>query len=82
VRAPWTILLLIALAATCAAQEAAPPIESLESRIWDLRLDASYAEAAEVAGELLELRRGNPQSAAYRIADAERLVETLRHAAD
>jgi len=70
-------LLLIALAATCALGQTADRADSLAARIEELRLEASYAEAAETAEQLLGLQRSDPAAAAFEVGDAERLLEVL-----
>jgi len=74
-------LVVLALAATSAAQDSEVSAEAMEERIRELRLHASYAEAAEVARELIALRKADPEAKSFEIADADRLVETLQYAA-
>lgn len=50
----------------------------LEERIMELRRDARFAEALEVAKKLLALRQADDESKAYQVADAERLVRDLK----
>ncbi len=63
------------------AQEIEPTAEALEEQIWELRLQARYGEAVEVAGELVALTKGDADAAPFEIADAEGLVESLEHIA-
>ncbi len=63
------------------AQEIEPTAEALEEQIRELRLQAGYAEAAEVARELVAVRKGDSEAKPFEIADAERLVEALQHIA-
>ncbi|MFH1502735.1 MAG: CHAT domain-containing tetratricopeptide repeat protein [Candidatus Eisenbacteria bacterium] len=67
--------------AAALAQEVETTAEVLEERISELRLRANYAEAAEVALELVALRKEDPETRPSEIEDAERLVETLQHIA-
>jgi CHAT domain-containing protein/tetratricopeptide (TPR) repeat protein len=74
-------LIILTLAATSAAQDAEVSAEALDQEIETLRVQARYAEAAELARQLLELRRSDPKAMPFEIADAEGLVETLEHIA-
>jgi len=69
------------ISAAAFAQDIEPTVEALEEQIWELRLQASCADAAEIARELVALRRGDPDAAPFEIADAEKLVETLEYIA-
>ncbi len=53
------------------------PSEMLESQVDSLRAVANFSEATVVAKELLSVRRQDPNSKAFQLADAERLVATL-----
>ncbi len=69
---------LLALASAAVTQEQ-DPAEELQERIWELRKQARYSEAAEVAKKLLLLRKEDTKAKAWEIADAERLVSTLEY---
>jgi CHAT domain-containing protein/Flp pilus assembly protein TadD len=71
------IVLAGVISTAALALEVGPTAEALEEQIWELRLQASYAEATEVARELVALRKGDPDAAPFEIADAEGLVEML-----
>lgn len=53
--------------------------EDLQERIWELRRQTRYAEAADIAKELLDLKKGDAETKLWEVADAERLVSTLEH---
>jgi len=75
------VLVVLALASAPIAAEPGVAPDTLEERMQELRVQGRYAEAADVARELLELRRGDPEAKSFEVADAERLVETLVHIA-
>jgi hypothetical protein len=56
-------------------------ISTLEVHIDSLRIEARYAEAFEVAKELLELKKSDKKAKPYEIVDVERLVKTLKYIA-
>jgi CHAT domain-containing protein/Flp pilus assembly protein TadD len=55
--------------------------DGLEDQIWELRIEAEYSAAADVARELLVLKRSDADAKPYEIADAERLHDALEHIA-
>jgi CHAT domain-containing protein/Flp pilus assembly protein TadD len=67
------------LPALTLGEEAESPAAFLETRIDSLRTEARYTEALAVARELLDLRQADDSTKAYKIADTERLVETLEY---
>jgi len=79
------LLALLALLLAClpasAGTDAPAMADSLEERIWELRLRAGHGQAVALAERLLATREGCPGSKPYQIEDARRLVATLRHAA-
>jgi CHAT domain-containing protein/tetratricopeptide (TPR) repeat protein len=62
------------------AQEAEDRAAALEARIDSLRVEARYTEAAQVARELLEVRRADATSQPYQVGDANRLCATMEMA--
>jgi len=74
-------LLVLALACAAAAQDSEVSAEALEEQILELRVQASYADAVEVARDLLVLRKGDAEAKAFEIADAQRLLEMLEYIA-
>ncbi len=81
-RAPvlWLLACFVALG-IAHAQEVEDPVAALEETIGERRAAGGYAEAAEVARELLALRQADPEAAPYDIEDAERAAALLGHAA-
>jgi len=78
-----SVLLSILISpSTLSAEEQEDPIATLEDRVEDLRVKASYAAATDVARELLCLVQGEKRSKPYEIADVERLIKTLEFAAE
>ena len=59
------------------AQTPRDPAAILEERITELRKEAEFTEALEIAKELLALRHVSEESKLYQIADAERMVVVL-----
>jgi CHAT domain-containing protein/tetratricopeptide (TPR) repeat protein len=68
-------LLLFAEAAVLHESDLAP--EALEDAVYELAAQGDYEEAVEKAKQLVDLRKMDPESMEYEIADSERLVETL-----
>jgi CHAT domain-containing protein/Flp pilus assembly protein TadD len=60
-------------------QESKAPSAVLEQRIHELRKEAKFLDALEVAKELLTLRQTDKEAKPYQIADAERLVADLEY---
>jgi len=80
-RVASVVLVLLVFAGPCLASREATAADSLESRVRELRLEARFADASDVANELLALRRSDPAARPFEVRDAERLVETLRYIA-
>jgi len=91
------VLVALSISASCptaGADEAGPaaPVPSevgaglsaaqIEKRITELRQEARYDEAAELARELVRLRESDPDSKFFEITDARWLLILLERAAD
>lgn len=74
------VLIVLALASAAVGQGTDVSEDALAYEIYELRLQARYTEAAELAKELLALRRVGGQAKLHEIVDAEGLVETLEYA--
>lgn len=77
----WLTCIQALVPLTCIAGE--PPLpsaDSLSARIEHLRCEVRYVDALEVGKQLLDVLRHDPGARPWEIADAERLITTLRTA--
>jgi len=77
VLAAVTLLVLLVLALALQAGENEDRAAELGEQVAELRAQAEYARALDVARELLELRSSEEGVKRYQLEDAQRLVETL-----
>ena len=84
-RVAVVVLLLLVLVASPNARAAddveTDPADALMTRIWELRMEGSYAEATVLARELLEHLKASEDAAPYEVTTAEVLLETVEFAA-
>jgi len=69
---------LVTFAVGASAEDSEDPIAALEDSIWVLRGQGKYAEALEVANEILSMRQADSTAKEWQITDVTKKISTLR----